>query len=36
MSDKKNYKKIYDNYKEQLEKLGKDTLEESKKIFNTY
>ena len=36
MSDKKDYKKIYDNYKEQLEKLGKDTLEESKKIFNTY
>lgn len=36
MSDKKNYKKIYDNYKEQLEKLGKDTLEESKKIFNNY
>ena len=36
MSDKKNYKKIYDNYKEQLEKLGKDKLEESKKIFNTY
>lgn len=36
MSDKKNYKKIFDNYKEQIEKLGKDTLEESKKILDTY
>jgi hypothetical protein len=36
MSDKKDYKKIFDNYKEQFEKLGKDTLEESKKILNTY
>ena len=34
MSGKKDYKKIYDNYKEQLEKLGKDTLEESKKLVN--
>ena len=36
MSDKKDYKRIFDNYKEQLEKLGKDTLEESKKILDTY
>jgi hypothetical protein len=34
MSDKKDYKRIFDNYKEQLEKLGKDTLEESKKLVN--
>ena len=32
--EKKNYKKIFDNYKERLEKLGKDTLEEVKKISN--
>jgi hypothetical protein len=34
MSDKKDYKRVFDNYKEQLEKLGKDTLEESKKLVN--
>ncbi len=34
MSDKKDYKRVFDNYKEQLEKLGKDTLEEVKKISN--
>ena len=36
MSDKKDYKKIYDNYKEQLEKLGKDTFIEAKKKLDTY
>lgn len=36
MANKRDYKNVFDNYKERLEKLGKDTLEESKKIFNTY
>ena len=35
-SEKKDYKKIYDKFKKRLENLGKDTVEESKKIFNTY
>lgn len=34
--DKKNYKKIFESYKERIEKLGKDTLDESKKLFNSY
>jgi hypothetical protein len=35
MSDNKDYKKIYDDYKEQFEKLGKNSLEEYSKMFNT-
>jgi hypothetical protein len=35
-SEKKNYKKIFDMYKERLENLGKDTLEEGKKVYNNY
>jgi len=35
-SEKKDYKKIYDKFKKRVENLGKDTVEESKKIFNTY
>ena len=35
-SEKKDYKKIYDKFKKRVENLGKDTVEESKKILNTY
>ena len=32
----RDYKKIFDIYKVRLEKLGKDSLEEGKKIYNTF
>jgi hypothetical protein len=35
-SEKKDYRKIYNNFKDKLENLGKDTLEESKKILDNY
>ena len=35
-SEKKDYRKIYNRFKERLENLGKDSLEESKKIFDNY
>lgn len=34
--EKKDYRKIYNNFKDKLENLGKDTLEESKKILDNY
>jgi hypothetical protein len=35
-SEKKDYRKIYNRFKERLENLGKDSLEESKKILDSY
>jgi hypothetical protein len=35
-SEKKDYRKIYNRFKERLENLGKDSLEESKKILDNY
>jgi hypothetical protein len=35
-SEKKDYRKIYNNFKDKLENLGKDTLDEAKKILDTY
>jgi len=35
-SEKKDYIKIYNRFKERLENLGKDSLEESKKILDNY
>jgi len=35
-SNGKDYKKIYDTFKKLFENLGKDTLDESKKILNSY